>query len=91
MTEYRVTRKRINRQDGTYEKGETFEPTEAELSSFGDRLEKVEPDEPEGDDTDSEPVEADSEAEEGDDTENDVEDADSEPESVEKEAVEAVN
>lgn len=45
---YRVTRQSITRREGdevvTYEEGDTYEPTDAELEHFGDRLEKVEED-----------------------------------------------
>lgn len=47
---YRVTHQSVTRnEDGervVYEKGDTFDATDAEISAFGDRLEKVE-DEPE--------------------------------------------
>lgn len=40
---YRLTRKRIHRIGGDdVETGETFEPTDAELQAFGDRLEPSE-------------------------------------------------
>lgn len=45
---HRVTHKRIKRPDGVYEKGDTFEPTEAELESFSDRLEAVDEDDESG-------------------------------------------
>lgn len=52
MTEYRVTRKRVVRSASTrpddepnervtFEEDDVFEPTDAELEAFGDRLEKV--------------------------------------------------
>lgn len=45
MTQHRVTRKYITRSSGeTFEQGDVFEPTQAELDAFGDRLEEVEED-----------------------------------------------
>lgn len=45
---HRVTHRYIARHEGdevvTYEAGDAFEPTDAELQSFGDRLEPVEED-----------------------------------------------
>jgi hypothetical protein len=52
MTEYRVTWKRIARGDEVFEEGDVFEPTDAELDAFGDRLEPVDGDEDNAEDGD---------------------------------------
>lgn len=76
---YRVTRKEHTRtEDGetvTYEVGDTFEPTDAEIDSFGDKLAKVE-----SDDT------SESDSSESTDTEEETEESTEESEEAETES-----